>query len=143
MSRSYLESPDMCPAGSSKSVVDIAFEALDKRGRFSGPHRFQAQFDDLFIVYLTPFTLPPRLDLGYDIPGLRTGGYGLRISDRQGICLFVIWVKDSEDVVHFRRPMRGDWLERLYVASQSAVPLSNSERTARKPMERPQARGTR
>jgi hypothetical protein len=135
MSESLLDF--VCPDGSTRSVIEIASAAIDKAGRFSYPHKFKARFDDIVVEYFTPFTMSvPNVasNIGYDIPDLRTHGYGFRIIDRKGICLFVIWVKGREYRVKFREPARYRWLQRLDEAEQFAVRSTNSERTARTPI---------
>lgn len=73
---------------------------------------FQAQLKDFFIVYFTPFC-PPLRSVDCDIPCLRTHLCGLRITDREGCCLCVVWAKDRHRILKFRYPDRGRWLQRL------------------------------
>jgi hypothetical protein len=76
-----------------------------------GRCEFQARVDDFFVVFFTPFT-PRRRPFEWKIP-CRLQLYGFRIIDREGICLDVVWVKDRERVLKFRRPKRFAWVRRL------------------------------
>jgi hypothetical protein len=89
----------------------IGSEIIDAIGYFRRRRLYQAWVKDFCVVYFTPFCAPLR-SVDWDAPCKRTHLYGMRLTDRDGICFYVVWIRDQQFVLKFRNPKRRDWLRR-------------------------------
>jgi hypothetical protein len=110
--------PNRFPKSVDKSIR-LANEIINSMGSFRAPggvrrtREFRAWLPNFCVTHYTPFC-PLRRVVGWEFPpDARTHLYGITVTDRDGMCCQVVWVKSQQRVINFRNPKRRDWLRRL------------------------------